>query len=305
MSKPEATPIGGAPAPELAPVPWIRELLRRLRRNIGWHDCFGKAAELAFFFQLAIFPLLIVLLSIIRFLPNAQQTILFWLGRLMPAEAASVVETWTENFLGRQSGGILSFSLLFAIWSASTGARTLIVALNRAYDVEEGRPLWRAQLLAIALVIALAVLVFGGVLIITFGDEILGALAWVAGLSAPQPGGGLLWRFFHYGTGLLMLFCGVGVIYRFAPNVEHDWRSVIPGSVFAIVAIIAASFLLSLYLRYAPGHHAVYGSLGAVVVLMLWLYLVSLMLYLGGEINSEIRKLLGKPAPQKNFRSQR
>lgn len=276
-----------------------KEFLRRLRQDIVWHDCFGKAAELAFFFQLAIFPLLIFLLSVIGFVPGAQQTILFWLGRLMPAEATSLLEKWVSNFLGRQSGGILSFSLLFAVWSASNGVRTLIQVLNRAYEVEEGRPFWHSQLLALGLLMAISILGLGGIVLITFGDTLVIWIASLAGLAGLETGTGTLWRLFNDAIGLLMLFSGLAVIYRFGPNVEQGWRAIIAGTVFAVVAIIAASFLFSAYLRYAPSYDAVYGSLGAVVLLMLWLYLVGLMLYLGGEINSEVAKLLGKPAPQK------
>jgi membrane protein len=276
-----------------------KDFFRRLRQNIVWHDCFGKAAELAFFFQLAFFPLLIFLLSVIGFVPGARQTILFWLGRLMPAEATSLLEKWVSNFLGRQSGGILSFSLLFSVWSASNGVRTLIQALNRAYEVTEGRPFWHSQLLAIGLLMTIAVLGVGGIALITFGDTLIAWISSLAGRAGIDSGTGTLWRIFNDSIGLLMLFSGLAVIYHFGPNVQQDWRSIIPGTVFAVTAIITASFLFSAYLRYVPTYDAVYGSLGAVVLLMLWLYLVGLMLYLGGEINSEVRKLLGKPARQK------
>jgi membrane protein len=276
--------------------PWrqlTKELLRRLRRDIALHDCLGKAAELAFFFQLAIFPFLIFLLSVIGFVPEAQQIILFWLGRLMPAEATTILEKWVAEFLSRKTGGILSFSLLFALWSASNGVRTLTLALNRAYEVNEGRPFWKSQLLALTLILALSVLITGGVALITFGDQL------VIGIAGSETGKYVLWRVFHHVTGLIMLAIGIGSIYHFGPNIEQDWRSVIPGTLFAVVALIAVSYLFSVYLRYAPSYHAVYGSLGAFVVLMIWLYLMGLVLYLGGEINSEIRKLAGKPAAQK------
>jgi membrane protein len=84
---------------------WIKELLRRIRRDIVWHDCFGKAAELGFYFQLAIFPLLIFLLSLIAFIPEAQQIILFWLGRLMPAEATKIIEIWVQEVISQRSQG--------------------------------------------------------------------------------------------------------------------------------------------------------------------------------------------------------
>jgi membrane protein len=272
------------------------ELMRRLGRDIALHDCLGKAAELAFFFQLAIFPLLIFLLSMIGFIPGALQIIVFWLGRLMPAEATTIMDKWMAEFLSRKSGGILSFSLLFALWSASNGVRTLTLALNRAYEVKEGRPFWKSQLLALTLILALSVLVTGGVVLITFGDQLVFGIQSLAG---SETGMQILWRVFHYATGLIMLAIGIGIIYYFGPNVEQDWRSIIPGTLFAVVILIAVSSLFSVYLRYAPSYHAVYGSLGAFVILMMWLYLMGLVLYLGGEINSEIRKLSGKPAAQK------
>ena len=274
----------------------LKELFRRVRRDIVWHDSFGKAAELAFFFQLAIFPLLIFLLSLISFIPEAQQIILFWLGRLMPAEATEIVEEWVRDVISRRSRGILSFSLIFSLWSASTGVRTLISALNRAYEVEEGRPFWKSQLLALGLTLALCVLVIGGVLIITFGDQLITAMGAFLGFAGSVE---TLWRAFHYMIGLLMLIVGTGLIYYLGPNVKQDWRSIMPGSLFAVIAFIVVSYLFSVYIRYAPSYSAVYGSLGAFIILMLWLYLMALILYVGGEINSEVRKLSGKPSPQR------
>jgi membrane protein len=274
----------------------LRELSRRIWRDIVWHDCFGKAAELAFFFQLAIFPLLIFLLSLIGFLPEARQIILFWLGRLMPAEATKIVEKSIEEVLSRRSGGLLSFSLIFSLWSASTGVRTLIDALNRAYEVQEGRSFWKSQLVAIGLTLALCVLVIGGVVIITFGDQLITAVGSFLGFAGSVE---ILWRVFHYLIGLLMLTAGTGLIYYFGPNAKQNWRSILPGTLFAVTAFIVASYLFALYIRYAPSYSALYGSLGAFIILMLWLYLMALIIYLGGEINSEVNKLSGKPAPQK------
>lgn len=274
----------------------VKELFRRLRRDIVWHDCFGKAAELAFYFQLALFPLLIFLLSLIGFVPEAQQIILFWLGRLMPAEATEIVEKWVQEVISQRSRGILSFSLIFSLWSASTGVRTLISALNRAYEVEEGRPLWKSQLLALGLTMALCVLVIGGALIITFGEQLIATIGSVLGLAASVE---TIWRVFHYMIGLMMLIVGTAVIYYFGPNVRQDWRSIMPGTVFAVTAFILVSYLFSLYIRYAPSYSAVYGSLGAFIILMLWLFLMAFIIYLGGEINSEVKKLFGEPALKK------
>lgn len=268
------------------------EFFRSLRRDVVWHDCFSKAAALAFYFQLAIFPLLIFLLSLLGFMSDAQQIILFWLGRLTPAETTTMFEKWLREIVERRSGGILSFSLIFSLWSASTGVRTLTSTLNRAYEVSEGRSFWRSQILALTLTVALSVLVIGGVLLITFGDQLIGAVGSFVGF-------GMASRAFHYLTGLLMLTLGMAVVYYFAPNVKQGWSSILPGTIVAVTAFIVVSYLFSLYVRYAPSYYAVYGSLGAIIILNLWLYLMGLIIYIGGEINSEIRKFSGIPAGQK------
>jgi membrane protein len=96
-----------------------------------------------------------------------------------------------------------------------------------------------------------------------------------------------------------MLIAGTGLIYYFGPNVKQDWRSIMPGTLFAVTAFIVISYLFSLYIRYAPSYSAVYGSLGAFVILMMWLYLMAFIMYLGGEINSEVKKLSGEPVAPK------
>jgi membrane protein len=96
-----------------------------------------------------------------------------------------------------------------------------------------------------------------------------------------------------------MLTAGTGLIYYFGPNAKQNWRSILPGTLFAVTAFIVASYVFALYIRYAPSYSAIYGSLGAFIILMLWLYLMALIIYLGSEINSEVNKLSGKPAPQK------
>jgi membrane protein len=273
-----------------------KRLLHRLKQDVVWHDCFSRAAALAFYFQLSIFPLLIFMLSLIGFMPDARQTVLFWLGRLMPAEATDIVERWLQEVLSKRSRGILSFSLLLALWAASTGVGTLIAALNRAYEVNEGRPFWRSKLLALGLTLALCVLVLGGVVLTVFADHLIAAAGSLFGSTVLV---NTAWRALQHVTGLLMLALGMALIYYLGPNVSQPWAAIVPGTIFAVGAFILVSYAFSFYVRVAPGYDAVYGSLGAVIILNLWLYLMGLIMYLGGEMNSEIQKLLGKPAPQK------
>lgn len=161
----------------------------------------------------------------------------------------------------------------------------LIAALNSAYEVAEGRPFWKAQLVALGLTIALRLLVIGGAVLITFGDPLARGLADLVGYQATI---GKIWLGIRYLMGLAMLIIGLSVVYIFAPNVRQRWIWIAPGTLFSVVTFVSASYLFSLYIRYAPSYNAIYGSLGAVIVLMLWLYLMGLITYIGGEINSQI-----------------
>jgi membrane protein len=274
----------------------VSKLLRRVPRNVVWHDCFGKAAELGFYFQLALFPLLIFLLSLTSFMRGAEDIVISWLGTLMPSDSTQRIEKWVHNILSTRSGGLLSFGLIFSLWSASQGVRALLVALNRAYEVEEGRPFWKSQLLALGITLALCLLVIGGVVFIAFGNPLLKTWGDLLGLEEDALP---VWSVLHYSTGLAMLILGMACVYYFGPNVKQDLRQIAPGTLFAITAFIIVSYLFSLYLRYAPSYYAVYGSLGAVIILMLWLYLMAFIMYLGAEINAEVQKLAGKPVGQK------
>jgi membrane protein len=218
-----------------------------------WHDCFARTAALAFYFQLSIFPLLIFVLSLIRFMPDARQLVLFWLGRLMPAEATHIVEKWLQEVLAQRSGGILSFRLLFALWSASTGVGTLMAALNRAYEVDEGRPFWRSKLLALGLTVALCILVLGGVVLIAFADQLIAAIGSFLGTTALV---NTAWRALQYVTGLFMLALGMALIYYLGPNVRQPWPAIVPGTIFAVAAFILVSYAFSFYVRHAPSYDA-------------------------------------------------
>ena len=262
-----------------------KELAVRVWREAGEENAFGRAAELAYYFLLALFPMLIVVLSLFSFLPGLQEELLAWLVRVMPEQAAGLVVDWVEDVVESRSGGLLSLGLLGSLWAASTGVGAVIDALNTAYKVKEGRPFWRTRLLAVGLTIALTVFSVGGQILIMFGDWVaLGLSRWLGfdqGFIA-------IWRYVDNLVGLLLLLIGVDLIYHFAPNVRRRWRVITPGAVFAVLASVIISLLFSLYLRIVPSYNATYGSIGAVIVLMLWLYLLGLALFIGGEINGEI-----------------
>jgi membrane protein len=274
----------------------LRELSRRTWRDVLAENSLGRAAELAYYFTLAFFPMLIFLLSVISFIPEADQLILGWLKTVMPADARKITESWMVSVFATRNRGLLSFSLIFSLWAASNGVWALMAALNRAYEVEEGRPYWKAQLIALGLTITLSLLIMGGAFVITFGEKPAG---WI--IEGLRLGNffGILWLSFTYLVGFTMLAAGMGIIYYVAPNVQQHWSWIVPGSLFALLAFLAASFLFSLYLRFAPSYDVTYGSLGAFIVLMVWLYLLGLIMCIGGEINAQIQYANGERVVEK------
>ena len=245
----------------------------------------GHAAELAYYFLLALFPMLIFLSSLVGFLPGLREAIYMGLAKFVPGEAMSLVSETISDVTRRRSGGLISFGVLGALWAASGGVTAVMGTLNTAYDAREERSFWKVRLIAIGLTVLLALLIVSGTALIMFGDRFAVGLTSQLGMGKTFT---IIWGIVHYLMGLALLFIGLELIYYFGPNVEQDWKWVTPGAVFAVISIVAASLLFSLYLRFAPDYSATYGSLGAVIVLMLWLYLMGAVVLIGGEINAEI-----------------
>ena len=261
-------------------------IVRRLWQESMSDNAFGRAAELAYFFLLTLFPLLIILFSLFSFLPGIQEALRGWLGSLMPHQAMELVEDWLVDFVDQRSGGLLSLALLFALWTASTGMYAVIGTLNIAYDVEETRPIWKLALISMTLTLASSVLCVGGHLLILFGGWLV---KWTTRWLGLHDSIAFTWKAAQYLIATLLLILSVDLIYYLAPNLRRHWRWLTPGAVFAVMASIIASLLFSVYLKFMPGYSLIYGSLGAFVVLMLWMYMLGLALFLGGEINAYLR----------------
>src|SRR5436309_4158203 len=253
----------------------VKELGLRTWRESNEDNVWGGAAELGYYFLLALFPMLIFLMSLLGFLPGAQESIIRMLAKVVPGQAMTLVYQFIQDVVEHRSGGLLSFGVLATLWAASSGVTAVMGTLNVAYDVEEGRPSWKVRLTALGLTAGLALLITGGAVLIMFADKFSHRLTEVLGLGGFFT---IVSSVVGYALGLVCVFIGIELIYYFGPNLKQQWRWITPGAVFAAVAIILGSFGFSLYLRIAPSNSATYGSLGAVITLMLWLYLLGLVL---------------------------
>jgi membrane protein len=260
------------------------------------------AAALSFFFLLSIFPLLIFLSTALAYvpIPHLFDQILDFLAMFMPQDAMGVVRRVLHDVL-RTNPELLSAGVAAAVFAASSGFTAMIDVLNIAYDVREGRPYWEKRLVAIALTLLTGVGAVFALAAIALGPQFG---MWLANHLHAGWAFGAAWPYIRWLAIAVFTVLSVELIYFVAPNVKQRFVVQIPGAILAVLSWIAASWGLSWYLRSFAHYNKTFGALGAVVALMLWLYVSALAIILGAELNSEILKSSGRVLPAKEKHGQ-
>lgn len=265
----------------------ITTLARRVVQEIRQDDCLGRAAQLAYYLIFAVFPFLLFLATLLGYLPipNLMDNIMEYLARLLPGETATLLRDNVRQLVTDQKGGLLSFGILVTLWSASSAMAALMDALNRAYGVEEGRPFWKVRGLALLMTVGLSLFIIGSMVLLIFGPQLGGWIAALVGLGRAFE---VAWNLLRWPVIVVLLIIAMAAIYYFAPDVQQRWKWITPGAAFAVVITIVLSLGFSFYVNNFGSYNKTYGSIGAVIVFLTWLYLTGLVLLVGGEINAEI-----------------
>ena len=285
-----------------------KELGRRVWQQMNDDDMWGRAAQLSYYFLLALFPLLIFLTSVIGIIMGSgtglRHSLFNYLSQVMPPSAFQLVDETMRQVTESSGGGKISFGILAALWAASNGMGAISESLNAAYNVKETRPWWRARLASISLTIAIAILIMTALVLMLYGGTIAEKIAASYGFGALFT---TLWKILQWPIVLFFILLSFSLIYFFAPDLkDQDWKWVTPGSMIGVALWILVSFLFRLYLGFFDSYSATYGSLGAVIILMLWFYLTGLAILIGGEINSEIENAAAeKGAPDAKERGEK
>jgi len=210
----------------------------------------------------------------------------------MPPSAFQLIDNTMWEVSSASSGGKLSFGILAALWAASSGLSAITDSLNTAYDVTETRPWWKQRLTAIGLTVALSVLIILVLVLVVAGGRIAEGLASVYGFGPVFP---LTWKIIQWPVVLACMILAFALIYFFAPDVhEQAWKWLTPGAAIGVVLWLIVSIAFRAYLHFFNSYSATYGSLGAVIILMLWLYFTGAAVLIGGEVNSEIENAAAK-----------
>ena len=231
-------------------------------------------------------PAIVCVVALASFLPpqTIQETIEA-LRRVAPADVIDIVRGQLTSLTDRSHEGVFTFGLLFALWSSSAAMVSIASALNRAYDIEEARPWWKVRLTAIALTIGVAMFVVVAFALVLLGPTLADYLARMLGFGALFT---TLWDVLRWPFAFALVTLGLGLIYYFGPDAEQDWEWVTPGAVMGTVLWLVASLAFKFYVGRFGTYNETYGSLGGVIVLMLWFYISSLAILIGAEMNAEI-----------------
>jgi len=268
----------------------MRELAGRVARGILRNNCGRSAAQMAFFFLFALFPFLLFLTTLLAYLPvpDLVRTLLRILGRFVPGEVLSLVEENLRDLVSEQKGGLLSISVLLSLWTASNALTAVITALNDSFDTKERRPYWKVRGMTLLLVIGLSFFVVVSLLLLIFGPRIGDWIASLAGLGNVFT---LAWNILRWPLIFCLMSTALSALYRFAPTLRLSWREIVPGAVTATGAWVAVSLLFSFYVNNFESYNKTYGSIGAVIALLVWMYASGYVILLGGEINARMREL--------------
>jgi membrane protein len=265
-------------------------LAQRVWAETSDDDVLGRSAQLAYYFLLALFPALLFLTSLIGYIAgesgDMRNSLFGYLSAVLPGEATKIVQTTVAEVTQNSGGGKFSFGVLATLWAASNGMGAISESLNVAYDVKETRPWWKTRLIAVGLTMALALLILTSLVLVLYGHDIA---EWVAGAFGLGQVFEVAWKVIQWPIVLAAVTLGFALIYYFAPDTQNQhWKWLTPGAVIGVVLWLLVSFAFKAYLSYFNSYSATYGSLGAVIILMLWFYFTGTAILIGGEINSEI-----------------
>ncbi|MBA2378211.1 MAG: YihY/virulence factor BrkB family protein [Blastocatellia bacterium] len=260
-----------------------KEFVKRLYQKITDDDILGNAAQVAFYFTFALFPLLLFLMTLFGFIlsdrADMKQELFTILGQVMPESAFELVRSTLQEVTANAGGGKLTLGLVITLWSASVGVDTIRNALNQVYNLKEQRSWFKARGTSLLLTLGFGILILIALASVVYGSQMI---ATILPIDIP-----ILLEAMEWLLVLASLLLAFALLYNFAPNhAPFEWKWISPGAVIGVILWILFSIAFRVYLSYFDTYAATYGSLGAVIILLLWLYITALVILVGGAINA-------------------
>jgi membrane protein len=264
---------------------------QRAFKKLGDGELSTRSAALSYYFILALFPMFLFLLSLIGiFLGDGSElrdSILSAIGRMAPGSASQLVHGVVSETAKSSSHLKAAAGIFGALWAASAGMTAVVESLNVVYELKETRPWWKQKLTVVGLTVALAALIILALVMVLYGGKIGEVLASSIGLGDVFK---IAWEIIQWPLTFAMMFLSFSVMYYFGPNVPGKWHWVTPGAALGVALWLVASVGFRIYLKFFDSYSATYGSLGAVIILLLWLYITGAAILVGAELNSIIEE---------------
>ncbi len=274
---------------------YFKHLLAHIQRI----DISGLGAQLAYFFLLSLFPLLIFMVTLLPYLNLDEAQVYRFLENYAPGEVYTLIEGTLSDVLQNRNGGLLSIGIIATIWSASNGMNAIVKSLNRSYELEETRPFIIVRGLSIIFTILMILLFAVALVLPVFGKQIGTVLFSYFGF---KEGFLNVWNSIRWTISPLIIFLVLSGLYWIVPNTKLTLKSVFPGALFSTVGWILTSLAFSFYVSNFANYSSTYGSIGGIIVLMLWLYFTGNILLIGGQVNAVMRERQIQMAAKKRLK---
>jgi len=268
------------------PVGWGELFKRTIKESID-DGVTGLAAQLAYYFFLALFPALLFLVALASFFPleHLMDEITGALARFAPGDVLKIVQDQLKRISDSDNGGLLTLGFIGTVWSTSAAIAGLIDTLNKAYEIEEGRPWWKVRLLSVGLTLGVGLFILLSFAVVILSPILVEPLAGYFGLGDAFR---WTWALAQWPVVFVLVATGIGLIYYFGPDAEQRWEWLTPGSLLATLLWIAASLGFRFYLTNFGNYNETYGAIGGVIIALLWLYITGIAFLVGAELNAEI-----------------
>ena len=268
----------------------IKRALIETCEDVPRNHTLQMAAALSYYFVVSLFPALVLLSAIVAYLPvpDLFNQALIVMARLLPSDSMGLVRKVLSDVITPSRETFLSLGVLGTLWTSSGGFSAAIEALNIAYGVQDDRPFWKTRPLAVGLAVVIGILMLVALSVMIVGPRFG---EWIAIRIHLPHSVVLLWPYIHWSIAIGFSILAVEILYFLAPNVQQRFWATLPGAILAVSCWIALSYLLGLYFRHFASFNKTYGTLGAAIALMTWLYWTGFALLVGAELNCELAKI--------------
>jgi membrane protein len=258
--------------------------LKQLISRVIDDEIDALAAQVTYYLLLSFFPFLLLLLSMLGYSDLKSKDVLIYLSQIMPKNSFDLIYTTVIEVFDSTNGNLLPLSIMGLMWTGSSGFRAIMRGLNKAYDEKETRPYWKTLSISMLFMIGLALVIIGVVALVVFGQTIGEVIETRFDVSSSFILGFDVLRYVVILGGMIFIFAA---LYHFTPCRRLTFKEVVPGAIFTTLGWLVASLGFAYYVNNFNNYSSVYGGIGAVIVLMLWLYITSIIILVGGEINAQ------------------